>query len=80
MGTLFDPKALELAVQRHLAEVPIPEGKRVAVVTVANQDSVKVVTAIRGGDNWTLGGFVDIDRQPDDHWGVDWGVTVKASF
>jgi len=78
--TYFDPKSLELVVQRHLATVSIPEGKRVAVLTVANQDSVKIVTAVRAGGDWTLGGFVDIAREPDDHWGVDWGVQIKGTF
>lgn len=79
--TLFDPKSLELAVQRHLADVPIPEGKRGAFLTVGNADGVKAVVAIRTGENWSLGAFVDVEKRPEDeHWGADYGVFVKGTF
>jgi len=78
--SLFDPKSLELAVQRHLVDAPIPDDKRGAFVTVGNADGVKAVIAVRTGDAWTLGAFVDVDRRPDDHWGVDWGVQIKGTF
>jgi hypothetical protein len=79
--TLFDERALQLAVQRHLESVPIPEGKRGAFVTVGNQDGVRAVIAVRVGDEWSVGAFLDVDRHPDDHdWGVDYGVIVKGTF
>lgn len=79
--TLFDPAALEKAVQKHLADVPIPEHKRGVFLTVGNRDGVKAVVAVRTGDQWSLGAFVEVEKRPEDeHWGADYGVFVKGTF
>ena len=78
----FDPHALELAVQRHLAANPIPEGKKGAFFTVGNHDGVKAGVALRVKDRVELGTYLDVERDPNDdtNWDVEYGVTLKGYF
>jgi len=78
--TIFDPAALEKVVQRHLADVPIPEDKRGAFITVGNQDGVKAAIAVRVGDTWSVGAFLDVEKRPGDDWDAEYGVLVRAVF
>ena len=80
MPNPFDPAALERVVQRTLADVTIPEGQRGAFLTVGNQDGVNAVIAVKVGEGWSVGAYMDVDRQPDDEWGAEYGVVVRGTF
>jgi len=75
----FDPQALQLAVERTLADNPeIPEGAQGAFLTVANQEGIKAVIAVKINDRWQVQAAVS------DRWAdlskVEVGVSVKGTW
>jgi hypothetical protein len=75
----FDPAALQLAVQRTLADSPdIPEGARGAFLTVANQQGIKAVIAIKVAEGWLVQASVS-DRWTDPDQ-VEFGVRLHGTW
>lgn len=76
--SMFDPAALNSVVQRALADSPtIPEDAHGAFLTVANQDGIKAVIAVKLVDTWTVKAVVD------HAWGsssVNYGVAITGTF
>jgi hypothetical protein len=79
MSSPFDPKALELAVQRTLHESPdVPDDAKGAFLVVANQDGIKAVTAIKIDDRWRVEGVVSHGWHEGDT--LEYGVSVRGTF
>lgn len=74
---MFETEALRKSVREALVDVP--KDSKVAILTVANQNGVKFVTAIKIDDNWDIQGFVQVQKDTVDNHGVnvDWGVAVQ---
>jgi hypothetical protein len=75
---MFDPHALQAVVAKTLHESPaIPEDAHGAFLTIANQDSIKAVIAVRLQGDWEVQAIVE------HAWGsrrVEVGVVVSGTF
>lgn len=78
---LFDQDALEATVRRTLddAVLVIPPDAHGAFLTVANQDGIKAVIAVRIADAWQVKAVVEHDWR-DKADAVTYGVTVTGTF
>jgi len=75
---MFSPEEVTKAVQNVLnADITIPEGHKVAFVTVANQNGLQTAIAAKINDTWRVQG--DIGFHPNNK---DWeyGITVQATW
>jgi hypothetical protein len=76
---MFDPAALEAVVQRVLATTPeIPENHRGAFLTVANEQGIRAVIAVKVGDEWTIKADIAHAWHADSK--ITYGVQVTGTF
>lgn len=79
MTNPFDPHALQLAVQRTLEDSPeVPEGAKGAFVTVANQDGIRAVIAVKVADSWQVQAAVQHGWHDGDT--LEYGVSVRGTW
>lgn len=75
---LFDPAALQHVVATTLADSPdVPVGARGAFLTVANNEGVKAVIAVRVADGWQVKAVVSHGWASTQ---VDYGVSVTGTW
>lgn len=63
MSDFFSPSVLAKSVHDTLDEATaaIPPGRKSAVLIDATQERVRLLLAIKAGDNWTIAGGADYD-------------------
>lgn len=75
---MFDRDALSAIVKKTLDEnVTIPEDAHGAFVTVANNEGIKAVIAVKLADQWTVKAVVEHNWDTKD---VQYGVSVTGTF
>ena len=76
---MFDPAALTAVVQRVLVNSPdIPENHRGAFLTVANEQGIRAVIAVKIGDDWTIKADIAHAWHADSK--ITYGVQVQGTF
>ncbi len=76
---MFDPAALEAVVRRTLAASPdIPEDHHGAFLTVANEQGIRAVIALRVGDDWQI--RADVAHAWHAGSTITYGVQVTGTF
>lgn len=79
MSALFDSRALQHVVEQALTDSPeVPDGKRGAFLTVANQDGIKAIIAVKVDDRWTMKAVVEHPWASDDP--IQYGVEITGTF
>jgi hypothetical protein len=79
MTALFDSRALQHLVEKTLTDSPeVPEGKRGAFLTVANQEGIRAVIAVKVDDRWTLKAVVEHPWASSDT--INYGVEITGTF
>lgn len=76
---MFETEALSESVKKAL--INVPEGHKVATLTVANSRGVGFVTAIKINDEWDVKGYVQVSKATieKNKVNVDWGIAVQWS-
>jgi hypothetical protein len=76
---MFDPAALTAVVQRVLANSPdIPEDHHGAFLTVANEQGIRAVIAMKIGDEWRI--QADVAHAWHAGSTITYGVQVSGTF
>ena len=70
---MFEKEALDAIVKKQL--VTVPEDHTIAVVAVANQDGVKLVTAVKIKEDWEIQAYAMAAKNHK----IEYGASVQWS-